>query len=124
MLTSTSDISGESDDRPNFRRKLSNLNLCDMSNEGTPDVTTQSSPISAATSTTAAVPMPPHMSFGKAAFSMAELYNRMSLVADAAAEQIGDGDDEEIIEDEGIDGAATSNPECSTTTTATVPLSA
>ena len=122
-LTSTSDVSaGSDDDRPNFRRKLSHLNLCDMSNEGTPDVSTQASPISHTTSTTAAAAMPPPMSFGKAAFSMAELYSRMSLVADAAAQQVDDGDDEEIIEDEGIGGDTNPTPECAAAT-ATVPLS-
>ena len=122
VLTSTSDISAGSDDRPNFRWKLSNLNLCDMSNEGTPDVTTQSSPISDAVSDSAAPVMPPPMSFGKAAFSMAELYNRMSLVADTAANQVDDGDDEEIIEDEGIGGDTDPAPACAVAT-ATVPLS-
>lgn len=123
VLTSTSDISAESGDRPNFRRKLSKLDLCDMSNEGTPDVSTQSSPVPNNASISAAATMPPPMSFDKAAFSMAELYNRMSLVADAAAaaEQVADGDDEEIIEDEGIDGDSNPTPECAVTTT--VPLS-
>lgn len=122
VLTSTSDVSAENDDRPNFRRKLSHLNLCDMSNEGTPVVSTQSSPISNTTSTTAEAAMPPPMSFGKAAFSMAELYSRMSLVADAASKQVDDGDDEEIIEDEGIGEDTNPTPECATSA-ATVPLS-
>jgi len=110
----------DSEDRPNFRRKLSNLNLCDMSSEGTPNGTTRPSPIPDAAPT--AAPMPPPMSFGKAAFSMAELYNRMSLVADTTTDKVDDADDEEIIEDEGMGGTA-STPERAVTTTTTVPLS-
>ena len=107
-------------DRPNFRRKLSNLNLCDMaSDEGTPDP----SPVSntAAVPPTVAAAMPPPMSFGQAAFSMAELYNRMSLVADATTDEVNV--DEDIVEDEGMDDNAASTPERAVTTTATVPLS-
>lgn len=120
VLSSASTAPCDSDDRPNFRRKLSNLNLCDMaSDEGIPDP----SPVSntAAVPPTVAAAMPPPMSFGQAAFSMAELYNRMSLVADATTDEVNV--DEEIVEDEGMDANAASTPERAVTTTATVPLS-
>jgi calcium-dependent protein kinase len=120
VLSSASIAPCDSDDRPNFRRKLSNLKLCDMaSDEGTPDP----SPVSntAAAPPTVAATMPPPMSFGQAAFSMAELYNRMSLVADATIDEVNV--DEDIVEDEGMDANAASTPERAVTTTATVPLS-
>lgn len=121
LVLSASTAPCDSDDRPNFRRKLSNLNLCDMaSDEGISDP----SPVSntAAVPPTVAAAMPPPMSFGQAAFSMAELYNRMSLVADATTDEVNV--DEEIVEDEGMDANAASTPERAVTTTATVPLSA
>jgi len=103
-LVLTSDIESNEADRRNFRRKVSGLSDS-SSATGTMEAPSDST----------AVRSPP--SVGSAAFSMAELYNRVSIVAEAATAAAAEHDDEDV--DDILNDAAVS----AATTASTFPLS-